>query len=204
MKERRMYKEIIENTSKGFLKKLFGKKHIEKIALSEEGFVIFMEKGEEILINFRDIQAVKSNFYLEKNPPYRTVTIVTNQQKEYSLEITPEREVIDSVLKHYSDYQLGGDIPADINSINVVLQYGLNDYKIRFENGNLIETKRGKETSYPLNTIEYYRVDKPSNTINIKFRDKKLFVTLSAIHVTNVWLILAILERIADKQNWLL
>lgn len=196
--------EVIKNTSKGFFKKIFNKNHIEKIALSEEGFVIFMEKEEEVLIPFKDIKAVKSNFYLDKITPYRTATILMNDQKEYSIDVSPEIEEINSILKHYAKYQLGGDISDDVHDINVVLQYGINDYKIRLERGNLIETKRGKEISYPLNTIEYYRVDKPSNTINIKFKNKKMFITLSAINVTNIWLLLQILEKVAEKQEWLI
>ncbi|MGI5172226.1 hypothetical protein H0R92_01310 [Treponema sp. OMZ 840] len=197
-----MYTKIIKNTSKGFLKKLFGQNHIEKIALSEDGFVVFMDKGDEIPLYFKDIKAVKSNFYFDKITPHRTITILMNDQKEYSADIAPEKEEIDSVLKHYAKYQLNGDIPEEINSIKVILQYGLNDYNIRIENGNLIETKRGRDASFPLNTIEYYRIDKPSNTINIKFKDKKTFITLSAIHVTNIWLVLEILEKLAKKQKW--
>lgn len=197
-----MYKKIIKNTSKGFLKKLFAKTRIEKIALCENGFVVFMDDGEEMKLNFADIKAVKSSFYFDKITPHRGITILTNDEKEYSIEVAPEREEIDSVLRHYSDYQIGGEIPNNIESINVVLQYGLNDYKIRIEKGNLIETKKGQENSYPLDTIEYYRVDKPSNTINIKFKDKKTFVTLSALNVTNVLLVLEILEKVAKKQSW--
>ncbi|MBW9213014.1 MULTISPECIES: hypothetical protein [Terrabacteria group] len=195
-----MYKKIINNTSKGFSQKIFGKNHIEKIALIEDGFVVFMGKGEDIKLYFGDIKAVKSNFYLDKITPYRVITILTSNQKEYSLQISPSREEIDSVPKHYANYQLGGDIPEDINAVDVVLQYGLNDYKIQLKNGNLIETKRGQDSLYPLNTIEYYRIDKPSNTINIKFKEKKTFITLSAIQVTNVWLVIQILEKIAKNK----
>ena len=194
--------KVIKNTSKGFLKKLFKKEHIEQMALSESGFTVFMDSGEEIPLYFKDVKAVKSNFYLDKVTPHRTITILMNDQKEYSLDLSSDRAEIDFVLKHYANYQLGGDIPEDVNNISVILQYGLNDDKIELENGNLIEIKRGQKNSYPLNTIEYYRVDKPSNSINIKFKEKKTFVTLSAIHVTNVWLVLQILERLAKKQNW--
>lgn len=194
--------KVIKNTSKGFLKKLFKKGHIEQITLSESGFTVFMDSGEEIPLHFKDIKAVKSNFYLDKVTPYRTITILTNDQKQYSLDLSPDRAEIDFVLKHYANYQLGGDIPEDVNSIRVILQYGLNDDKIELENGTLIETKKGQKNSYPLSTVEYYRVDKPSNSINIKVKEKKTFITLSAIHVTNVWLVLQILEKLAKKQNW--
>lgn len=197
-----MYKQIVKNTSKGFLKKMFGKNHIDSLALTDDGFVVIMEKGEEIPVFFKDVKAVKSNFYLDKITPHRTVSIVTNDQKEYSLDLSSDREEIDSVLKHYSKYQLGGEIPEDISTVKLILQYGLNDYTIRLENGNIIETKRGQESSYPLESIEYYRVDKPSNSIHIKVKEKKMFLTLSAIHVTNVWLVLEILDRLAKKQNW--
>lgn len=193
---------VIKNTSKGFLKKLFKKEHIQQIALTESGFTIFMDRGEEIPLHFKDVKAVKSNFYLDKITPYRTVTIVMNDQKEYSLDLSADRAEIDFVLKHYANYQLGGEIPEDENNISVILQYGLNDDRVELENGNLIEIKRGQKNSYPLSTIEYYRVDKPSNSINIKLKEKKTFITLSAIHVTNVWLVLQILERLAKKKNW--
>ena len=197
-----MDKKIIKNTSKVFFRKIFGKRHIEKIALSEDGFIVFMDKGEEITLPFKDIKAVKSNFYLDKITTHRTITIWMKDQKEYSIEVSPEREEIDSVLKHYAGYQLGGALPEDMQNVNVILQYGLNEDTVRLENGNLIDTKRGEDHSYPLDTIEYYRVDKPSNTINIKFKEKKTFVALSAIHVTNVWLLLEILEKLAKKQKW--
>lgn len=197
-----MENKFIPNVSKGFFKKIFGKDRIEGIGLTENGFNIVMEKGNQISISFENIKLIKTNFYLDKVTPYRTITILTNDEKEYNLDVSSKKEDVDDILKHYAGFQLKGDIPENINEINIVLQYGLNDYKIRLENGYLIETKKGQETSYDLKTIEYYRVDKPSNSINIKFKEKKLFVSLSAINVNNIWLILEILERVAKKQAW--
>lgn len=199
-----MNEKVIKNVSKGFLKKLFGKDSIDSLTIIENGFTLNMEKGETIALPFYNIKALKTDQYLKKAAPYRTINIETGDDQNYSMNISSDREEIDAVLKHYANYQLQGKSLDNINTLKVVLQYGLNDYHIRIENGNLIEYKNGEDQVYPLNTIEYYRVDKPSNIINIKFRDKKMFIRLSVVHVTNIWLVFQILERLAEKQNWLI
>lgn len=199
-----MNEKVIKNVSKGFLKKLFGKDSIDSLTIIENGFTLNMEKGEAIALPFYNIKALKTDQYLKKTAPYRTINIETGDDQNYSMNISSDREEIDAVLKHYANYQLQGKSLDNINTLKVVLQYGLNDYHIRIENGNLIEYKNGEDQVYPLNTIEYYRVDKPSNIINIKFRDKKMFIRLSVVHVTNIWLVFQILERLAEKQNWLI
>ncbi|RRD94624.1 hypothetical protein EII17_07410 [Clostridiales bacterium COT073_COT-073] len=192
------------NVSKGFLKKLFGKDRIESVVLKENGFTIRMEKGEEIPLAFDQVKAVKSNFYFDQSTPYRMVTFVMKDEKEYTLNVSSDRAEIDSILQHYAKYQLQGDLPENVGAIKLILQYGLNDYTLRLENGSLIETKNGQESIYPLSTMEYYRVDKPSNLINLKFKDKKMFVRLSALHVTNLWLVMQILERVSEDKSWLI
>lgn len=199
-----MNEKIIKNVSKSFLKKLFGKDRIEAVALKENGFAIRMEKGEEIPLEFDKVKAVKSNFYFDKIPAYRMVTFVTKEEKEYSLNVSSNREDIESILQHYAKYQLQGDLPENVRNITLILQYGFNDYTLRLENGSLIETKNGQESIYPLSTMEYYRVDKPSNLIHLKFKDKKMFVSLSALHVTNLWLVMQILERVSEDKSWIL
>lgn len=191
---------VVKNVSKGFLKKLLSKDRIESVTLTETGFTITSEKQGEIPVSFELVTAVKTRFYLDKMTPYRTVVILTDEPKEYSLDVSPQMEEIDNILKHYASHQLKGELPEKIEDIDLVLQRGLNNYSIRLKSGCLIVTKAGQETSYPMEELEYYRVDKPSNTINLKFKDKKLFVTLSATEVTNIWLTLRILETFSTKK----
>ena len=198
-----MYDKIINNTSKGVFKKLFSKEHISGLAITDFGFSIVMEKSSAIEIPFENLQAAKVNFYFDKTTPYRTITLVTKEGKEYSLDIAPYSGEVDEALKHFAKFQLRGEIPSNIEDINVLLIRGLNGYEIKLENGNLVITKNGERTEYPWSHLEYYRIDKPSNNINLKFQEKKLFVSLSGINVTNIWLLLEVLKRSAKEQAFL-
>lgn len=199
MKRVIMYDKLISNTSKGLFKKLFSKDRITGLAFTDFGFAIVMEKHPAIDIPFENLEAAKVNFYFEKTTPYRTMTLVTKEGKEYSLDIDPYSGEVDEVLKHFARFQLNGDIPNKIEDIDVVLIRGANNYEIKLESGYLVVTQNGEKTQYPWDHLEYYRIDKPSNNINLKFQEKKLFVSLSGIHVTNLWLLLEILKRFTKE-----
>ena len=55
-----------------------------------------------------------------------------------------------------------------------------------------------------MNAIEYYRIDKESDAIDIKIRNKEEFITLNVAYVTNIWLVLQILERFIKQPESLL
>lgn len=188
---------VINNTSGALFKRMLGKNYIEKVELTKDGFTAFMTDGEKIPLYFKDIRGVRTGYYLDENMPCRIVTILMNSNKKYGMGVSSGREEVDLLLRHYARYQLEGDIPEDIDDINVVLQYGLSGYRIQLEKGYLIETENGHATLYLLNAIDYYEIDKISDAIDIKFRNKEKTVTLSLSRVTNIWLVLQILERLA-------
>ncbi|EMD16467.1 hypothetical protein HMPREF9943_01250, partial [Eggerthia catenaformis OT 569 = DSM 20559] len=192
---------VINNTSRALFKRMLGKNYIEKVELTKDGFTAFMTDGEKIPLYFKDIRGVRTGFYFDENMPCRIVTILMNSNKKYGMGVSSGREEVDLLLRHYARYQLGGDIPEDIDDINVVLQYGVSGYSIRLEKGYLIEARSGHRDLYPLNTIEYYRIDKISDTIDVKFRDRGEFITLNIACVTNIWLVLQILEKFAGRRD---
>ena len=98
---------------------------------------------------------------------------------------------------------MNGNIPQLIDEANVVILKGMNDYTIRLENGNLLISKNGELTSYPWATMEYYRIDRPAQNLNLKFPEKKMFVSLSGPNVTNLWLVLQLLDRFSTQQRLL-
>ena len=160
---------VINNTSGALFKRMLGKNYIEKVELTKDGFTAFMTDGEKIPLYFKDIRGVRTGYYLDENMPCRIVTILMNSNKKYGMGVSSGREEVDLLLRHYARYQLGGDIPEDIDDINVVLQYGVSGYSIRLEKGYLIETENGHATLYLLNAIDYYEIDKISDAIDIKF-----------------------------------
>ncbi|MGP1504884.1 MAG: hypothetical protein ACTTIR_04615 [Eggerthia catenaformis] len=196
--------KLINNTSNILLKKILGKNRIVKIKLIEDGFIVFREKRERTLLYFKDIMIMRTGYYFYENMPYHIITILMNDREKYSMDVSSKKEGIDTILKHYAKYQLRGDIPEDIDDINVLLQHGLNDYSIRLASGNLIKTGHGQKVLYPLNAIEYYRIDKESDAIDIKIRNKEEFITLNVAYVTNIWLVLQILERFIKQPESLL
>ncbi|MGP1370945.1 MAG: hypothetical protein ACTTKU_07165 [Eggerthia catenaformis] len=189
--------KVISSASEILFKRMLGKNYLEKIEADNDGFVVFPKEGEKIPLYFKDIRGVRTGYYLDENMPCRIVTILMNSNKKYGMGVSSGREEVDLLLRHYARYQLGGDIPEDIDDIHVVLQYGVSGYSIRLEKGYLIETENGHATLYLLNAIDYYEIDKISDAIDIKFRDKEKTVTLSMSRVTNIWLVLQILERLA-------
>lgn len=195
-----MAEKVIKNVSMGLLKKLFSKDRMDGIALAEDGYAVLMEKAGRIPIPFVEVKAVEMEGYLDKMPPYRTVRLVLKNGTVYAMDFSSDKEEANELLRHFAGYQVGAEIPDDPTRISADLQWGLNDYRIRMEGGNLIVTKKGKEESYPLSSLEYYRTDKPSNSIHMKFQEKKLFVTVSANHCVNVWLLLTILEKFSQKK----
>ncbi len=195
-----MSEKVIKNVSMGLLKKLFSKDRMDGIALTEDGFAVLMEKAGRISVPFAEVKAVEMEGYLDKMPPYRTVRLVLKNRTVYTMDFSSDKREADEMLRHFAHFQLGGEIPNDPAAIRADLQWGLNDYRIRLEDGNLIVTKHGQEESYPLSSLEYYRTDKPSNSIHMKFQEKKLFVTVSANHCVNVWLLLTILEKFSQKK----
>lgn len=195
-----MVDKMIKNTSKGLFKKLFSKDRISGVRVTDAGFDIVMEKSSAIEIPFENLQAAKVNFYFEKMTPYRTLTLVTGDGNEYSLDVDPYAGEIDEALKHFAQFQLKGDMPSSIRDISVVLMKGLNGYEVKLENGDLIVIKDKEQTKYPWDQLTYYRMDKPNNSINLKFQDNELFVRLSITNVTNLWLLMEILKRFAKEQ----
>ena len=187
--------KVISSASEILFKRMLDKNYIEKVELTKDGFTAFMTDGEKIPLYFKDIRGVRTGYYLDENMPCCIVRILMNDDKKYSMAVSLKET--NFILRHYARYQLGGDIPEDIDDIHVVLQYGVNGYSIQLENGTLIETENGHATLYLLNTIDYYEIDKISDAIDIKFRDKEKTVTLSMSRVTNIWLVLQILERLA-------
>ena len=189
--------KVISSASEILFKRMLGKNYLEKIEADNDGFVVFPKEGEKIPLYFKDIRGVRTGYYLDENMPCCIVTILMNSNNKYGMGVSSGREEVDLLLRHYARYQLGGDIPEDIDDIHVVLQYGVSGYSIRLEKGYLIETENGHATLYLLNAIDYYEIDKISDAIDIKFRDKEKTVTLSMSRVTNIWLVLQILERLA-------
>ena len=187
--------KVISSASEILFKRMLGKNYLEKIEADNDGFVVFPKEGEKIPLYFKDIRGVRTGYYLEENMPCCIVRILMNDDKKYSMAVSLKET--NFILRHYARYQLGGDISKDIDDIHVVLQYGVNGYSIQLENGTLIETENGHATLYLLNAIDYYEIDKISDAIDIKFRDKEKTVTLSMSRVTNIWLVLQILERFA-------
>ena len=192
---------VINNTSRALFKRMLGKNYIEKVELTKDGFTAFMTDGEKIPLYFKDIRGVRTGFYFDENMPCRIVTILMNSNKKYGMGVSSGREEVDLLLRHYARYQLGGDISEDIDDINVVLQYGVSGYSIRLEKGYLIEARRNHEYSYPLNEIESYEINKRSDAIDIIFRNREAMITLSISQVTNIWLVLQILEKFAGRRD---
>ena len=178
---------VINNTSGALFKRMLGKNYIEKVELTKDGFTA---------LYFKDIRGVRTGYYLDENMPYCIVTILMNSNNKYGMGVSSGREEVDLLLRHYARYQLGGDIPEDIDDIHVVLQYGVSGYSIRLEKGYLIEARRNHEYSYPLNEIESYEINKRSDAIDIIFRNREAMITLSMSRVANIWLVLQILGKL--------
>ena len=186
----------ISRETGALFKRLLGRNHIKSLELSEDGLIVFTDEEERISLDFKDIRAVRTGFYLDESIPYCSITVLMNDRKEYGTDVF-EREETESILKHYATYQLGGFIPEKVDETSVVLQYGLSGYSIRLERGKLIETRGNCEEAHPLNEIEDYEIDKRSDVIDIRF--KETLITLSALRATNVWIVLWMLER-ADAK----
>ena len=191
---------VINNTSRALFKRMLGKNYIEKVELTKDGFTAFMTDGEKIPLYFKDIRGVRTGYYLDENMPCCIVTILMNSNKKYGMGVSSGREEVDLLLRHYARYQLGGDIPEDIDDIHVVLQYGVSGYSIRLEKGYLIEARRNHEYSYPLKEIESYEINKRSDAIDIIFRNRDAMITLSISQVTNIWLVLQILGKFKKTE----
>ena len=191
---------VINNTSGALFKRMLGKNYIEKVELTKDGFTAFMTDGEKIPLYFKDIRGVRTGYYLDENMPCCIVTILMNSNKKYGMGVSSGREEVDLLLRHYARYQLGGDIPEDIDDIHVVLQYGVSGYSIRLEKGYLIEARRNHEYSYPLKEIESYEINKRSDAIDIIFRNRDAMITLSISQVTNIWLVLQILGKFKKTE----
>ncbi|NLC72456.1 MAG: hypothetical protein GX684_01585 [Ruminococcaceae bacterium] len=191
-----MQRKVIKNTATGALKKLFSKDRITGLAIADHGFSVIMEKSSAIEILFENLSAAKVSFFFDALTPYRTLTLITHAGKEYTLNIDPYSGELEDVLQHFANYQLPGGIPENINDIDIsLLPYA------KLRGGKLLVENKGSITEYPWDELEYYRIDKPSETINLKFKNKKLFVTFSAVNVTNLWLFLQILGRHAKEQK---
>lgn len=188
---------------KDFFKKKFSKERISGLDITDFGFAVIIENKPPIEINFENIQAMKVNFYFDKVTPYRTVTIGTKDKKEYSLDVEPYSGEVDEILKHFAKFQLKGELSSNIADINVSLFCGVNDYEIKLEKGNLIVNRNGERISYPWSSLEYYRIDKVSSNVNLKFKEKKLFVSINGMDATNIWLLLEILKRFGNEQKFL-
>lgn len=191
-----MERKRVENTSKGLFQKLFGKDRVEAVELEEKGFRIFMQKTGEHWLPLEETEAIKVQFYFAKTTPFRILTFVSKEKKEYSLDVDPYSGEVKDILSLYAKYQLKGELSDKIEDYNFDLQTD----RIRLEEGELIEKIRGEEIRYPWSHLEYYRIDIPSQLIHLKFQEKKLFVSLAAVHLTNLWLVLEVLKRFAKKQ----
>ena len=192
--------KVISSASEILFKRMLGKNYLEKIEADNDGFVVFPKEGEKIPLYFKDIRGVRTGYYLDENMPCCIVTILMNSNKKYGMGVSSGREEVDLLLRHYARYQLGGDIPEDIDDIHVVLQYGVSGYSIRLEKGYLIEARRNHEYSYPLNEIESYEINKRSDAIDIIFRNRDAMITLSISQVTNIWLVLQILGKFKKTE----
>lgn len=139
------------------------------------------------------------NFYLDPTTPYKTVTLVTNDDQEYALNVDPHSGEVEYLLERFGHEQLKGELPERIEEIDFDVFPRNNGYILKLQDGHLVERSKETETIYPWESLEYYRIDKPADTTRLKFKDKKSFVNLLMHQVTNLYLLLLILEKFGRK-----
>lgn len=193
---------VIHNTSKGMFKKLFGKDHLENIELTNTGFGLNFIKAGRIELAFEDIREIRTHAYFGQTEPYRTAILITNDNKEYSIDLDPHNGDIQRLLKHYSIFQLGStELPEDVNELNLLLEYIKEDSYTKLENGNLVVVKKGAKTIYSLSEVRHYKIDAGAGWLGFKFPDKTLYVTIGINSANNIWLIHTILQTYFDKAG---
>jgi|GEM_PF-3436794 len=100
-----MPEKIINNIAqKGFFDKILGKKYIGRLALSKDGFTVFIDNKDEILLNFKDISFIKPSSYVDKAKSDCKLTIVMKNGSKYYIQ-TLSVEEKDAIMKHLADYR---------------------------------------------------------------------------------------------------
>ena len=100
-----MSEKIITNIAKkGFFDNILGKKYIEKLALSKDGFTLFIDNKDKILLNFKDISFIKPSSYMDKAKSDCKLTIVMKNGSKYDIQ-TSSIEEKDALMKHLADYR---------------------------------------------------------------------------------------------------
>ena len=156
-------------------------------------------KRWEKALSCGELTAIRVNFYLDPTTPYKSVTLVTKDEQEYSLNVDPHSGEVEYLFEHFGHHQLKGELSERVEEIHLDLFPSINGYILRLQDGNLVERDRETETIYPWESLEDYRVDKPADTIQLKFKEKKSFVNLHMHQVTNLHLLLLILEKFGRR-----
>lgn len=192
----------ISNTSKGFFGKLFGKDHLISLDLTDTGFALNLTKSGAVILNFSDLRDIRTRNYFDKMTPYRETIFTTTAGKTYTIEADPYNGDVQTILKHYAQYQLGQEnLPESLDKLNLTLEHLDNGNTTRLENGYLVIFKKGEETRYPLADIQHYKIDAGAGWIGFKFPDKKLYVTIDINSTNNLWLLHQILDTYFDKAG---
>lgn len=193
----------IQNTSKGFFAKLFGRDHLVSLSLVDDGLTATLSKTGQVHIPFTDIRDVRTMHYFDKQTPYRSVSITTTALKTYEIEIDPYSGETETLLKHYAKYQLGReDLPENPNDLHLVLET-YNQSQVVLKDGELIFSNKGKERRYAMSELNYYKIEPGTNRISFKFPEKKLYETISINSANNLWLITEVLSTYYKKGKLL-
>ncbi len=187
--------EIIQNTSKGGLKKLFGKDHITGIQLVEDGFLICMEKSNDIQLPFSNIKRIEHQDYFKNKPmAMRTVRIQTNDGKEYVIDAKPEIDQVKKIMAHFATYDLAGQDLNDFENLDIKIGF-VYGKDIRIKNGNLILPTKKEEIVYPISTMKHYAFNRVNTDLGMMFEGKKTGVNIFQAWNRNIYLLEAIMAH---------
>lgn len=199
-----------KNTSSSFFSKLFRLDFLEKVDVLEDSFLLYFSKSNAKKILYQDVRRLSVDFYFDKKSAYHLVTIVTKQNESYELELENKKVQTKQFFQAFSNFQLQRlSIPDSLEEIDLLLVDSYiplkkSEHTVRLKNATIIDSQQGREEIYLWEELEGFHIDSGMKRINLKFKHKKMYYCLYFNTLTNLLLIVDILEKFSTYKSFIL
>lgn len=201
---------VYKNTSTSFFSKLFRLDYLEKVDVLEDSFLLYFSKSKAKKILYQDVRRLSVDFYFDKKSAYHLVTIVTKQNESYELELENKKVQTKQFFQAFSNFQLQRlSIPDSLEEIDLLLVDSYiplkkSEHTVRLKNATIIDSQQGREEIYLWEELEGFHIDSGMKRINLKFKHKKMYYCLYFNTLTNLLLIVDILEKFSTYKSFIL